>query len=113
MKKQSKAWKVRESTIAKLFGTERTPLSGSNSNHGTSSDTLHPKLYIETKTREKHAVFSLMKDTKEKAKQEKKLPVVALCQNKTHGAIICIRQQDLDAFIEIYLNTNPKRCNNG
>lgn len=43
-------WKVCERRAAKFFGTNRTPLSGINSRHDTSSDTLHPRLYIEVKS---------------------------------------------------------------
>lgn len=45
----SKNWKNFERKIAKIFNTQRTALSGSNSKI-TSSDTLHPELYIEIKS---------------------------------------------------------------
>ena len=41
-------WKTAERYVARIFGTERTPLSGSNSKH-TSSDTLSEEFYIEVK----------------------------------------------------------------
>lgn len=45
-----KQWKVYERRTARFFGVERTPLSGINSRHDTTSDTLHPTLYIECKS---------------------------------------------------------------
>ena len=46
----SKRWKTYELKVARFFGTERTPLSGINSRHDTSSDTLHASLYLEAKS---------------------------------------------------------------
>lgn len=45
-----KAWKAYERRVARFFGSERTPLSGINSRHDTSSDSLHSTLYVETKS---------------------------------------------------------------
>ena len=46
-----KRWKTVEQWFGKIFNTERTPMSGSNSKI-TSSDTIHHKLYMEVKTSE-------------------------------------------------------------
>jgi len=76
-----KNWKAQERRIAKLFGTTRTPLSGSNSG-GTQSDTLHPRLYIEMKSR-KHLPKWFTKtvdDTKAKAMKENKTPLTVFHQ---------------------------------
>jgi hypothetical protein len=47
-----KTWKAVERRVARFFGSERTPMSGGNSKH-TRSDSLHPRLYIEVKSRKK------------------------------------------------------------
>ena len=78
----SKRWKAVEREIAAKFGTRRTPLSGINSGH-TSSDTLHPKLYIEIKhgagcpTTWK-AIKKLMLETERKTEKENKCAIVVL-----------------------------------
>ena len=51
---------AKEAVVANYFGTRRVPLSGSNSGHGTNSDSLHPKLYIECKVRSKIALWQLL-----------------------------------------------------
>lgn len=78
-----KTWKAVERRVAEFWGTERTPLSGGNSRHGTHSDTLHPRVYIEMK----HGggcptgwpgIVSLFQETEEKAALEKKRAVLIL-----------------------------------
>lgn len=75
-----KYWKATERRIAKMFDTRRTPLSGLNSGHNTSSDTLHNKLYIEIKCRKliPDWLTNLTIDTRLKANKESKIPVVVL-----------------------------------
>ena len=55
----TKAWKRTEAEVAKLFHGKRTPLSGSNSGHGTTGDVIHiPSwLYIEVKRDKKYNQF--------------------------------------------------------
>lgn len=88
-------WKSFERVVAKMFGTTRVPLSGSNSGHGTNSDSLHKTLYIECKVRGKSATYSLFLDTLEKAKAEGKIPIVAVKQKNTKGFLLVIRPEDL------------------
>lgn len=73
-----KTWKAVERRVARMFGTERTPMSGGNSKH-TRADTLHDSIFIEIKHRKNgfHAV-SLLKETIELAKLENKIPLVVL-----------------------------------
>lgn len=94
-------WKGLELTVAKFFGTKRVPLSGSNSGHGTNSDSLHPKLYIECKLRNKFSLWSLFKDTEKKAIVEKKIPVVALKQKGETGFLLLVRPEDVKKISEI------------
>lgn len=94
-------WKGFEMKVAKFFGTRRVPLSGSNSGHNTNSDSLHEELYIECKVRNKIAIWSLFVDTENKAKVEKKVPVVALKQKGEKGYLLVIRPEDLQKVAKI------------
>ena len=96
------AWKSFERVVATYFGTRRVPLSGSNSGHGTNSDSLHPKLYIECKVRGKISLWQLFIDTEKKAKVEGKIPVVAIKQKGEKGYLLVMRPQDLDKIAEIH-----------
>ena len=71
------AWKAFERRIATSLGAHRTPLSGSGSGH-TSSDTLHPDLYIECKERAAMPVANWFHLARVNAAKENKLPVLAL-----------------------------------
>lgn len=95
------AWKSFERLVASFFGTKRVPLSGSNSGHGTNSDSLHPKIYIECKVRHKFSLWSLFIDTEKKAKVENKVPVVAIKQKGEKGYLLVVRPDDLDKLVEI------------
>lgn len=94
-------WKLFERVVAKFFGTRRVPLSGSNSGHGTNSDSLHPKLYIECKVRGKISLWQLFIDTENKAKVENKLPVVAIKQKGEKGYLLVMRPEDLEKIAKI------------
>lgn len=94
-------WKTFERIVATYFGTRRVPLSGSNSGHGTNSDSLHPKLYIECKVRNKIALWQLFVDTENKAKVEGKIPVVAVKQKGEKGYLLVIRPEDLEKVYKI------------
>ena len=95
------SWKSFERLVANFFHTKRVPLSGSNSGHNTNSDSLHPKLYIECKVRNKFSLWQLFLDTEQKAKVEKKLPVVAIKQKGEKGYLLVIRPEDLEKIAEI------------
>lgn len=99
-------WKSFERTVATYFGTRRVPLSGSNSGHGTNSDSLHPKLYIECKVRSKIALWQLFTDTEKKAKVEGKVPVVAIKQKGEKGYLLVMRPEDLEKINEIRLESS-------
>lgn len=96
----SKTWKSRERKLAESFGTKRTPLSGSNSGHNTSSDSLHPTIYMESKYRKRHSVLTLYRETEEKANKENKIPVVALSEKGKAGFWLLIHQDNLIQLAE-------------
>lgn len=94
-------WKGFERLVAKFFGTRRVPLSGSNSGHGTNSDSLHDRLYIECKVREKFSLWTLFADTESKAKEEKKIPIVAIKQKGEKGYLLLVRPEDMEKIVVI------------
>ena len=100
-KKISKAWKSFERRVANFFNTTRTPLSGGNSKV-TRSDTFHPHLFIECKTRKSFAFHTTYKDAKEKAKKEGKLPILITQEKGSHGFLISLHCDDLDTFLNLY-----------
>lgn len=108
-------WKRREREIAAYFGTERTPLSGGNSKH-TRSDTLHDKLFVEAKYRQRSAVWTLFESTDELAAQESKLPLLTLCQKQKPGFLIVAHSDDFEEIAVGFLKERgfsvraPKRA---
>ena len=82
-------WKAGERRVAAYFGTLRTSLSGGNSKI-TRSDTMHPRLFIETKHRASHAVRTLYDETAKQAKVEGKTPVVALIDKNKAGFLVVV-----------------------
>ena len=94
-----KTWKARERSVAAMFGTERTPLSGGNGKQ-TRSDTLHPRLFIEHKHRKKHSVIGLYDETKAMAQTEGKTPVVTLSQHNRPGVLIICAPEHITAIAE-------------
>ena len=97
----TKTWKAVELQIAKFFGVERNPLSGMNSKH-TSSDTLHRWLYIECKYGKTLPKFftNLWEDTKKKAKEECKIPLLALKPKNYDGFLIVCDSKNFTQIIE-------------
>ena len=86
------AWKKRETECARFWGTERTPLSGRNSRHGTHADTLHRSAYIELKhgaacPRTWAGIRNLFLDVEAKAAAEAKFPVLVLHPKNYNAAV--------------------------
>jgi len=90
-----KTWKRVERKIARFFGAERNPLSGENSKHSR-SDSLHERLFIETKHRKYHSAVTLWRETKEKAKKEGKTPVICLAEKHKNGFWVMCHSDDLE-----------------
>ena len=87
-------WKSGERRIAKVFGTYRTPLSGSSSRH-TKSDSLHKTLFIEVKHRKKLVAERLWNDTCKDAKGENKIPLIVLLKKNYPDPIIICKLKDM------------------
>ena len=95
-------WKRRERDAARLFGAKRQPLSGSSGRDDlTRSDSDHPTLFIETKTRKRHTVRTLWEDVRNRARKENKTPVLALFDAGKIGGLIVIHQDDLAKLAEL------------
>jgi len=108
----SKTWKAFELTVAKFFNTNRTPLSGSNSRHDTTSDTLHPTLYIEAKRDRRYVgktLGDLLHNTVKEAKKEHKTPVVALREHSKRGFWLIINSFDFEKVVKIYNDQLSKK----
>ena len=84
-----KTWKAVERRVARMFNAQRNPLSGKNSRH-TQADVIHNKLFIEVKHRSRIPFYKVWEDTKHKAYQENKIPVLVIHQkgSKDYIAII-------------------------
>ncbi|SIO37670.1 hypothetical protein SAMN05444166_4208 [Singulisphaera sp. GP187] len=96
MAKPTKTWKAIERRVAARFGSLRQRLSGSSGRADeTASDTKHPKLFIEIKYREKHAIFTLYDATVKLAKAEGKIPLVCIAEKGKKGFLLCLHVDDL------------------
>ena len=93
-----KAWKAFERRIAKSLGTVRTPLSGIPSRH-TSSDTLHPDLYVECKQRKTSLLHGLFIPIRRQAKVENKVPVLAYHRKGSPNTLAVI---DWSFFLKLW-----------
>lgn len=96
-------WKALERRICRALNGERTPLSGSNSQHGTSSDCIntdYPHYYFEIRLRQNfahHTMFTT--DVEPPAKKEEKIPVLITHKKSSKsGALVILRMDD---FLEL------------
>jgi hypothetical protein len=109
MSTNSRTWKKAEGRIAALFDARRQVLSGSSGrDEATRSDTTHPRLFIEAKYRERHAVRSLFDATKALAQKEHKTPVVALIDKGRPGCLVCVHSDDLPSVVAEFTLANPE-----
>lgn len=96
-------WKSLERRICEKFRGRRTPLSGSNSQHDTSSDCIElspefQKFYIEAKLRAKFMHHRIFKDVKQKARDENKIPLLVTHEKNENGNLVILRLED---FLEL------------
>lgn len=95
-------WKEAEARLARLFGTQRRPLSGGNQNHGAERDDgCHPDIYLENKYGKKVPLWPLYRDTRDKAKAEGKgrTPVIGLQEAGKEGILLVFNSKDADAVL--------------
>lgn len=91
-------WKFAEDRLARFFGTTRRPLSGGNSKTGR-DDSMHPRLFLESKHSKSHAVWTLYRKTREMARKEKRVPVIGLQEHGKPGILLVIHTDDLDKVL--------------
>lgn len=96
-------WKALERRLCRQLGGRRTPLSGSNSQHGTSADCIEtnfPEYYFEIRLRQNfahHTMFTT--DVEPPAKKEEKIPVLITHKKSSKsGALVILRMDD---FLEL------------
>ncbi len=94
-----KLWKAVERKVAKLFGSERSPCSGSPGKV-TASDTLHKELFIEVKHRAQNAVGTWYKKAREQGRKEGKIPVVVLHIKSTQLWLVVCNISDMSRVAE-------------
>ena len=98
-------WKKRERNIAKDLGTDRTPLSGSNSRH-TSSDTLSDIFYVESKLRASPPGWALFEKTALMATKEGKIPLVVYSKKfKQKKQVICDYDWLIGIIRQLYIES--------
>lgn len=98
-------WKSRERQAARLFGSERTPLSGGNGKV-TRSDTLHDELFVEVKLRQHHAVYSLFREVEKLAAVESKTAVVVLAEKGKPGFLVVCRPESIHLLHHMMKNVD-------
>jgi len=94
-------WKKLEQRVCEQFGGRRNPLSGSNSQHGTSADciqTAYPQLYIEIKLRASFAHHTLFRSVVEEAAREQRIPILVTHEKHHAGSLVTLR---LDDFLKL------------
>ncbi len=107
MSTSSRTWKKAEARVAALIGARRQVLSGSSGRDDRSqSDSTHPRIFVEAKYRQRHAVRSLFDETKAKARKEGKTPVVALIDKGRPGCLICVHSDDLAHLVAEFTLAN-------
>jgi len=101
-----KTWKALESRVAAKLGGKRTPLSGSNSQHGTSADVIGGLdwAYVEVKLRAQFMHHALFKAVAVQAKKEGKVPLLVTHQKNDRGELVTLR---LDDLIKLLLPSVP------
>ena len=94
-----KTWKKLEQKVARLCGTERTPLSGRNGKL-TRSDTLDKTFFIECKLRKDPAIWNLYEQVELLALKENKIPVLVIKKKGKHGELFIVNDKYLKEFIK-------------
>ena len=100
-----RTWQKLEQRGCAKFGGRRTPLSGSNSQHGTSADcieTNYPWLYIEIKLRASFLHHTIFKLAAKAAKKENKTPILVTHVKNEESELVTLRVEDFFKIAEAY-----------
>lgn len=94
-----RTWQKFETTVARFFGVERSgPMQAKDA-----SDIDHGTIHAQCKLAKKHAIVSVWDAALAIAKNDKKIPVVAIKVKGRHGWWIMCKSEDL-------LNVAGERC---
>ena len=100
-----RTWQLLEQRVCERFGGRRTPLSGSNSQHGTRSDcincTLLPNAYVEIKLRATWAHHTLFSEIEKQAKKEKRMPLLVTHTKGDRGELVTLRLDDFLSLLHV------------
>ena len=100
-KTDKRTWQKLEQRACAKFGGRRTPLSGSNSQHGTSADCIetgYPWLYIEIKLRASFLHHTIFKQAAKAAQKEDKTPILVTHVKNEDSELVTLRIED---FLDI------------
>jgi hypothetical protein len=101
-------WKQRERDAAEEFGSQRQPSSGSMGRKDqTKSDSVHPRIFLECKLRQRHSVVTLWDQVADRAHEEGKTPVICLMEKWRQGRWWLVRSKDLRSMIIEWLVAKP------
>ena len=112
MTTSKETWKALERRLCRKLGGRRTPLSGSNSQHGTSADcieTKYPWLYIEIRMRKSflhHNIFRCI----EKQTNDK-ISILFTHTEKDNNNLVVMRLEDFMDTIKNEKGKNYKSAN--
>ena len=96
-KTSKRTWQKLEQRGCAKFGGRRTPLSGSNSQHGTSADCIetdYPWLYIEIKLRASFLHHTIFKQAAKAAQKEDKTPILVTHVKNEDSELVTLRIED-------------------
>ena len=101
-KTDKRTWQKLEQRACAKFGGRRTPLSGSNSQHGTAADCIetdYPGLYIEVKLRACFLHHTIFKLAAKAAQKEGKTPILVTHVKNEESELVTLRIEDFLDFI--------------
>lgn len=91
-----KVWKARERQVARLFGTERRPVSGRQRDFG-GDDAEHPRIHIQSKYGRQNArEFALWDIASAVAAGNNKTPIVVYTAPHRREVLVLCRIEDLE-----------------
>lgn len=99
-------WKKAERRLARFFGSERRPLSGGNQGTGLRDDGMHEALHLESKYSAYTPLFTLYRETRNKANAEDRTPVIGLFEKAKPGMLLCIHSSDFEQVVIEWAKAN-------
>lgn len=118
-------WKAVERRVAKFFGGVRNTLSGEQGGGDVAivtrwddegrpiEQTPHPTYFVDSKhckERLNPSVWTLMKETREKARREKKIPILVLHRLHQKQYILCIDLRDIEKVVQTQEGETTHEC---